>query len=276
MTKTEIFAYIKNVKFPYWELFLIDGYKPNRLRNYKCEDSEPDASNEAKLNASLNALEITLSSFRPTDKFRIILKNSETANGSGIYGPVEFTNTEMEVMPGAVYQQPPKQQNGLAGLTDINQLRALGYIPQSEMEARIAQANLEQEKKLWELEQRLKKDTLKQEQQAKIAELNKEIELARKAREDANDGINKFVEVLKLAAPPIIGKLFGIDISALSGTTPDQQREVEVKDAKYIEIEKLASDLYDSHASVSDVIRMHNELKARNYAIYTDETTAEE
>lgn len=270
MTKTEIFAYIRNVKFPYWELFLVDGYKPNRLRNYKCEDIDDDAKPEDKLNASLNALEITLGSFKPTDKFRIILKNSETANGSGIYGPVEFTNVEAEAMPGTPYSYS-QQPGNLGGLSDLNQIRALGYVPESELNSKIAAAQLEQERKLWEMEKRIQEQQLKSSLKAREEELQREIENARKAREDADSSVNKIVDVVKLAAPPILSRLLGIDIEALAGTSDQPSREVEVKDAKYIEIEKLATDLYDSKATLADIQRLHNELKSVNYEFHKDE-----
>lgn len=268
MTKTEIFAYIKNVKYPFWELFLVDGYKPNRLRNYKCEDIEQTASIDDKLNASLNALEITLSSFKPTDKFRILLKNSETANGSGIYGPVEFTNVEAETMPGAPYSSYQQQGGNLGGLSDLNQIRALGYIPESELNSKIAAAQLEQERKLFEMEKRLQENQLKQAIKKREEELQREIELTRKAREDADSSVNKIVEVVKLAAPPILSRLLGVDLEALAGADNQPTREVEVKDSKYIEIEKLATELYDSKASLQDIQRLHNELKACNYEFH--------
>lgn len=270
MTKQELFTYIQQIKFPYWELFLVDGYKPNRLRNYKCEDIDDDAKPEDKLNASLNALELTLSTFRPTDKFRILLKNSETANGSGVYGPLEFINSSLNDSGPQVITQPQSQLSGFGALPDFNQLRALGYVPESELEAKIANANLEQEKKLWELEKKLKDEAAEKEHKKKIAELNKEIELTRKVREDASSSVNKLVEVVKLAAPPILGRLLGIDISQLSGPS-DEGKEIEVKDAKYQEVEKLATELYDSTASLDDIIRLRNELKAVNYELHKEE-----
>lgn len=274
MNKTELFQYIKNVGYPYWELFIIDGFKANRIRNYKLEDIEADASPEEKLNASVNALEITLSTFAPTVKFKITLKNSETANGSGICGPVEFINQAGE----AIVSTQPGGFSGLGGLPDLGKINALGYISKSEYDAKLEAMKVANDRAIMEMELRIKEDNLKREYDKKRDDLRKEIEEYRKAREDSQSSINKMVEVVKLAAPPILSQLFGIDFGALSGApaaNTQQAGEVEVKDAKYIEVERLATELYDSKATLEDITKLRNELKRTNYGVYPDNPGSE-
>lgn len=270
MLKNELFEYIKNVNYPYWDLYKVDGFKGNRLRSYKLEDIESDAKPEEKLTASLNALEITLSSFPATDKFRIVLKNSETANGSGIYGPVEFTNMNAEMPLAQSQRQAPANFSGFSGLPDFNQLQALGYVPEVVYKAQLDAVRLENQKALQDMEYRIKEENLKREYKKKQEDLRREIEETRRAREEANNGINKIVEVGKRIAPAILGKLFNIPVEELSGPG-EGPREVEVKDAKYIEIEKLATELYDSYASLDEIQQLRNHLKQQNYELHKEE-----
>lgn len=268
MNKTDLFAYIKNVGYPFWDLSIVDGFKANRIRTYKCEDIDSDAKPDEKLNASLNALEITLSSFKPTDKFRIMLKNSETANGSGIYGPIEFINMEVEAAAppaGARLSGIPTASGAFAGLPDFNQLRALGYVPESEYNAKIEAAKLENQKAMLEMEYRIKEDNLKREYANKKEALKREIAETQRQREEVNSGLNKFVEVVKQVAPPILGKLFGLNVEALAGAENAAAKEVEIRDEKYKAVEALASELYDSGCTASDVENLRTELKLVNY-----------
>ncbi len=272
MNKTELFQYIKTVRYPYWDLSMVAGFKNNRLRSYKLEDIDEDAKPDEKLNASLNALEITLSSFKPTDKFTIILKNSETANGSGVYGPIEFINMESESapLPGA----KPQTSNGFggfAGIPDFNYLRSLGYVPESEYTAKLEAAKLEQQKAMMEMEFRLKEEAMKRDFANKKENLRRQIAETQRQREEANNGINKLVEVVKLAAPSVLGQLFGIDVKGLAGPQ-EQTSEVTVKDPKYMEVEALATELYDSGVTAEDVSRLRTELKLVNYELSKTET----
>lgn len=272
MTKTELFAYIKNVGYPFWELAMVDGFKANRLRVYKCEDIAADATPEEKMNSSLNALEITLSSFKPTDKFRITLKNSETANGSGIYGPVEFLN--MATDPNAAAMMPQQQNggfSGFSGLPDFSKLRALGYVPESEYTAKLEAAKLEQQKALMEMEFRIKEDNLKRDYDRKKADLRRQIEDYQKRAEEASSTVNKLVAAGKKILPPLLARLMGMQPDALGTADEGNSNEVEVKDPKYIEIEKMATELYDSHASLEDIQELRNNLKQCNYEFHSEE-----
>lgn len=265
MNKTELFKYVKTVNYPFWELQICDGFKANRIRNYNCEDIDEEATNEEKVNAALQALEITLSTFADTQKFRIILKNSKTANGSGICGPVEFINQVSVEKPAPATTAPSTAAN--LGALSPAQIKAMGYISEPEFNAALEQVKLDNQRNLLDMEYKIKEENLKRENSKLQEKLKRQIEEYRKATEDAESGINKTVEVAKRVAPSILGQLFGIDPKTLQGPA-DDNNEIEVKDAKYIEIEKLATELYDSPASLEDIIRLRNELKDCNYEFH--------
>ena len=268
MNKTELFKYVKTVAYPFWELQICDGFKANRIRNYNCEDIDEDATNEEKVNAALQALEITLSTFADTQKFRIILKNAKTANGSGICGPVEFINQVSDTAPATTAATAATGVN--LGALSPAQLKSMGYLSEPEFNAALEQVKLENQRNLLEMEYKIKEENLKRDTQKLQEKLRRQIEEYRKATEDAESGINKTVEVAKRVAPSILGQLFGIDVKTLQGPA-DNNNEIEVKDAKYIEIEKLATELYDSPATLEDVVRLRNELKNCNYEFHSSE-----
>ena len=84
-TKDFIYERIKDSKFPFWSLGLVQGFKNTaNVMQYYGSDFTDEDTDETKIEKSIATLANTISTFPAESVFVIELKNSKQANGSGI------------------------------------------------------------------------------------------------------------------------------------------------------------------------------------------------
>lgn len=94
-TKDFIYERIKDSKFPFWSLGLVQGFKNTaNVMQYYGSDFTDEDTDETKIEKSIATLANTISTFPAESVFVIELKNSKQANGSGIVGPFQFSNSD--------------------------------------------------------------------------------------------------------------------------------------------------------------------------------------
>lgn len=277
MNKTQIINYIRECQFPCWLLYKYDGFNKVLLRKYNCEDVPADADINAKLEHCINALELTLSSFPENCKFAIVLKASKEATGTSVYGAIEFVNSETQLqVPNPQPQQPQNNFSGFAGLPDLTKIKALGYVSESELESRLRQNETSMQKQLADMELKLRKQQLEDEYQRKLENLTRLEKETVEEKKKAADGINKLVEVVKLAGVPILQRVFNLPQNSLSGLQEpaNDSNNIVVNDARYNEVEKFATALYDSDTSLEEIKKMMLNLKHAKHEFSETETAA--
>lgn len=241
LTKDYIFRHIKETKFPLWSLYVVQNYKRVPLMHYNGDDFSDGDDITVKIEKSLQRLSSVLSDFPAEAVLSIDLKNSKTANGSGILGPVEFYNVDKEI-------NQPQNFNGFSGFVNPPQ----GWVSESVLNGKLEELRVENTKQINDLlfKQREKdfEEKVRRERQ-ELAELRKELNDEKKKYE-SNTGAA--AETLVFAVKKILAELFP---GFMPGTAkPQQLGEVAVSsqlteqqtDAKYKAVEKLANFLYDN------------------------------
>lgn len=230
--------------FRLWSLYLIKSFS-NRVHvaTYKGDDVSTDDDDDAKTQKSLNRLQSLLASMPNGQPLSIDLRNSTTANGTGVVGPLEFTNS--------LAVQQPEQFAGLGGAVPA------GYVSRSELEGLLLQNKMENEEKFaaYKREQEKKQfDEWRAAQRAEIEKQRKEVEDLKK---HYDSGVAKTADVLVLAGERIISALvpsvLGPAATApaspaqLGATQPDAAQNEQISsDPKAQALEELAEMLYNN------------------------------
>lgn len=249
LTKDYIFRHIKETKFPLWSLYVVQNYKRVPLMHYNGDDFSDGDDITVKIEKSLQRLSSVLSDFPAEAVLSIDLKNSKTANGSGILGPVEFYNVDKTEQQEINQPQNFNGFNGFNGFVNPPQ----GWVSESVLNGKLEELRVANTKQINDLifKQREKdfEEKVRRERQ-ELAELRRELNDEKKKYE-SNTGAA--AETLVFAVKKILAELFP---GFMPGTAkPQQLGEVAVSsqpteqptDAKYKAVEKLANFLYDNN-----------------------------
>lgn len=241
LTKDYIINHIRRTKYPLWSLYVIQNYKKIPIIYYVGDDFSDDDTIEAKIEKSINRLLAVLNDFTADSVLSIELKNSRTANGSGILGPIEFVvNEQQEQQPGA----PAFQGFGAPA----------GFISEEVLNSRLAGIEAQNEKKindiLFKQRERDFNERIKRER-TELNELRKELNDEKKKY---NSNTGQAADALVFAIKKILAELFPGAFPAGATVTATTQQQLEgtpeatpaQPDAKEIEINKLCNLLYNN------------------------------
>ena len=231
LKKQIIFKRIMQSGFPFWKLSLIRSFADvAHVHSYECENTEKETSKDEKLNASVRMLETILSDFPENAIFRIEIKNSKTANGAGVIGPLEFSNND---------QEEKQTMNGLSGFP--TNYMDLGFVPSQIMDEKM---KLQEDRFKNILENTLKEQDFRNREQRL---LEKELQVKEKEKEYSND-INKAANGFLLAGMGVM-KHLGFDISGLLGTSenePEKESETKPTTPRDYAVNRIAEKFYGS------------------------------
>lgn len=242
LTKDYIINHIRRTKYPLWSLYVIQNYKKIPIIYYVGDDFSDDDTIEAKIEKSINRLLAVLNDFTADSVLSIELKNSRTANGSGILGPIEFVVNEQE-------QQQQPSAPAFQGFG-----APAGFISEEVLNSRLAGIEAQNEKKindiLFKQRERDFNERIKRER-TELNELRKELNDEKKKY---NSNTGQAADALVFAIKKILAELFpgafpaGATVTAntqqqLAGTPETEQQQ---PDAKEIEINKLCNLLYNN------------------------------
>ena len=235
-----IINHIKQTKFPLWSLYVVQNYRRIPIMHYCGDDFTDSETSESKSEKSVNRLLTVLSDF-PTDAvLSIDLKNSKTANGSGILGPIEFVNIDKD-----------EQNTTPAAFSGFGQIPA-GFVSVETLNGKLEELKAANERQINELlfKQRERDFNDKvQRERTELKELRKELNDEKKKYE-SNTG--QAAETLVFAIKKIIAELFPGAFTAQTQTAPALSgsdaatNEPEQYTAKEIEINKLCNLLNDN------------------------------
>lgn len=223
MNVQQIIELIKTQKKPFLNLKFKNGFDLINAGTYNNENVEKESDIDTQVNAAIQWL-MKLLEIYPQDRvYYLYMRTSANVNGSGIYGPFEFTIGNV-----------PDEKKALEGFPAQNTPPA-GYIHESEMKAALLQKELEFQRE----REAEKMETLKR-------EFNDKIEAAVQTAKEWNPQM-----LTGLASA--IGKLMGRDIgtdNALSGKEPTIKElaakdltEIIIKNYDLESIEKLKQTL---------------------------------
>jgi hypothetical protein len=244
-SKELVYDRIKDSGFPFWCLGMVQGFKNTvNVMQYWGNDFEDEDSDETKIDKSIKRLDAVVSSGFPSDTvFVIEIKNSKTANQSGIIGPFYFQNA-LPRPTSSEPQQPQMQvspQNGLTGYPNFDEtLKGIEEKLSAKFNSDLAAYKLETEKKMQEDSFRQREEKLK-EREAELKDLKKAYE----------SGVAKVADVIVLAGK----KIFAYFFPEMPGFPPDgsqpnlgklQEPAQPVQDEKVAVIESFADYLYNN------------------------------
>ena len=251
LTNEIVYERIKDSGYPFWTLYLQQGFKnTSHLMTYTGNDFEENDSDETKLQKSIARLDNIVNSIQDAT-FVIEIKNSKTANGNGIIGPLQFSNTvkKEEVTP------------TLSGGSAISESYLKG------IEERISR-EFNQKFETWKAEEKQKqyeKELEKREEELK--EKEKELDDLKKGYES---GVTKTADIL-LEAGKRIAMYFVPDLQAKTAATPEiqlsgktqQSDEEQFEDEKASVINEFAEYLYNGY-SKEQIKELLNNIKNYN------------
>ena len=259
LTKEIVYERIKDSGYPFWTLYLQQGFKnTSHLMTYTGNDFEENDSDETKLQKSIARLDNIVNSIADAT-FVIEIKNSKTANGNGIIGPLQFSNSvkKEEVTP------------VLSGVPAISESYLKG------IEDRISR-EFNQKFETWKAEEKQKqyeKELEKREEELK--EKEKELDDLKKGYES---GVAKTADIL-LEAGKRIAMYFVPDLQKtatpeiqLSGNTQQSDNE-QFQDEKATVINEFAEYLYNGY-SKDQIKELFNNIKNYNNGL-DEENNAE-
>lgn len=224
LSKQLIFDRIRDSKYPYWCLGLVQGFK--NVSNVMCyygNDFLDTDSEDEKLEKSIRKLDAIVSSFPDDSLFEIEIKNAKNANGSGVIGAFQFTVKDTKTQP---------QTTILNGYSD-SYLKGIEESLNKKFEIKLAEYKADVEKKQRE------KEFLQREKE--LEEREKELKELKRAYDS---GVAKSADVLVLAGKKILGYVFPDLIS--NDTPATQLGEPEFKDEKTEMLDKLAEFMYEN------------------------------
>lgn len=253
--KNVIFQQIQESKFPCWNLYNCTGFRKVLIRSYNCEDLPDDADINKKVEMSLQNLTLALSAYPDDMQCSIEIKANKNASGSSFYGPIEFVNREFELRaPAAETERQSTTMQGLQGwgFPNLGELEKYGLCSQREMDAKLAAIESANAAKLQQMQLEIRKQMLEQEYKQKEAALNAEKTRLDQIRRETTDGINKAVEVVKLAGPPILKAVFGDKVAGMAGM-PINDAPAQPATEREKVVEDIASDIFESNLTDEEI-----------------------
>lgn len=254
-TKQLIFDRIADSGYVFWTLYLHNGFKSqSHILSYYGVDFDPADTQETMIEKSIAKLDNVITSFPPDAVFSIELKNSKSANGTGIIGSFQFTNTtaaDAQNLSGAPAPVPYLTEETLKGITAQMEQNFKNQIEQLKAESLLRERENELKRKQDELAIKMQE----------VADLKKSYD----------SGVAKSADVLFQAGKKLIMAFVPALIPAdgaavLSGTqqptvpvesTPAQESTPDVKaDA----VDDLAAYLYDNF-TINDIQELKQRLK---------------
>lgn len=191
LTKEIIYDRIKDSGYPFWSLFLQQGFKnQSHIMTYTGNDFEENDSDETKIQKSIARLDNIVASI-PNATYIIEIKNSKTANGNGIIGPFQFSNAVKE-------EQQPAQQTTLSGIqVSDSYLKGIEERLTNEFNLKLETFKAEEKQKQYLKELEKREEDLKAKEK-ELAELKKGYE----------SSVAKTADILVLAGQKIAMNLF--------------------------------------------------------------------
>lgn len=254
LQKELIFDRIKDSGYFFWTLFLQQGFKnTSHLMTYLGNDFEETDTNETKIDKSINRLKAIIDSFPSDAVFVIEIKNSKNANGSGIIGQLQFSNSQ---------PQPAQQATTQTILNGIPESYLKGVEERLQKEFQISFENWKAEEKKKQIEREFER------REAELIEKEKNLKELQKGYES---GVAKTADVLVEAAKKIIN-YFMPEITTktaqtqLSGTQQIQQTQQDVKADK---VDEYAAFLYNnfSESEIEEKFKnLKNDVENKNTA----------
>lgn len=265
LTKDAIFQHLRQTGYPLWTLCILQNYRRLHIMSYNGDDFSDDEKPAAKIEKSLARLQTILETFPPEMLFTIELKNSKTANGNGVIGPLEFVNNNgaMEE-PAAIGAMPP-------------QLGAVppGFVSEQYLNGKIEELKAENQKAINDLVFKYREeqflDRMKRKEQ-ELADLEKEMKDEKKKYESQ---VGKWADTLGTALQGIITKFVPAlqQQPAALGSAEQSQPAAEQQptDPKYKAVEQFANELYN-HASEAEINEIINAYRQKQHVTNTDKT----
>lgn len=259
-TKDFIFERIKDTGYPFWSLGLWQAFKNVvNVMQYYGNDFEENDSDETKIEKSIKRLSNTISTFPLRSVFVIEIKNAKSANGSGILGPFQFSNSDT----------PPEAENNNMVAPGLGQIPA-GYVPESMLkgvEDRInAEFNAKLEKYKAESERREREAEFRRREE-NLTEREKEIKELEKAY---NSSVAKTADIFIEIGKKIAAYFFNnttADNAIINSTPQTQLGQPQSVDEKEKVINDFAAYLYQNFDTQSiqnlkeNLIQVQNESK---------------
>lgn len=263
-SKNFIFERIKDSKYPFWSLYLNQGFQNrSNVQQFFGGNFEEDDSDETKIEKSIKALQNTLSTFDDSAVFIIELKNAKTANGSGIIGPFQFQNAE------TVKKDSEQAAPGLGAIP-------AGYVPESMLKGIEDKINAEFNAKL----ERYKAESERREREAEfkrreeqLAEREKELKDQEKSY---NSSVAKTADIFITIGQKLAAHFFPADDGvAAQMVIPQQQlgqpQTPQLNDEKMQAVDELSEYMYknfdtDKIKAFKEILiqEQKNELERQN------------
>ena len=254
-TKQLIFDRIADSGYVFWTLYLCNGFKSqSHILSYYGVDFDSNDTPETMIEKSIAKLDNVVSSFPPDAVFSIELKNSKSANGNGIIGAFQFTNSQESA------QNPQNLSGAPVSVPYLTEETLKGITAQMEENFNRKFEQLKQESLLRERENELKR---------------KQDELATKFQEVADlkksydSSVAKSADVLFQAGKKLImafvPTLIPADTpAALAGTQSQpaapQESAPAQKDDKADAVDELAAFVYDNF-TLNDIQQLKQRIK---------------
>lgn len=266
--KTLIFERIKDSGFPFWGLYLSNGFN-NRVNimQYWGSDFADEDNDETKLEKSIERLKTTIEPFPSDSVFIIELRASKNANGNGIIGPLHF-----------VKESAKKESATSEGLATV----PAGYVPADVLTGVKESLSKEFEDRLEAYKAQVAQEKKEEEYLRKCEELDKrEAEL-----KDLEKGYNSSVAKTADIALKVVEGLGAMLLPGLFGKTPaaaaipsSQQLGTPAPastpappDPKEEKVNEICDLLYEKYTP-EQLSKMLNNLKTGKDGILETETT---
>ena len=265
LTKDAIFQHLRQTGYPLWTLCVLQNYRRLHIMSYNGDDFSDDEKPAAKIEKSLSRLQTILETFPPEMLFTIELKNSKTANGNGVIGPLEFVNNNGTMEEPAAIGAMPAQLGTVPP----------GFVSEQYLNGKIEELKAENQKAINDLVFKYREeqflDHMKRKEQ-ELADLEKEMKDEKKKYESQ---VGKWADTLGTALQGIITKFVPAlqqQPAALGSAEQSQPAtEQQATDPKYKAVEQFANELYN-HASESEINEIINAYRQKQHVTDTDKT----
>lgn len=240
--KEFIFERIKDCKFPFWSLGLVQGFKNvANVMSYYGSDFVDEDTDETKLDKAIKTLANTLSTFPPESEFVIELKNSKQANGNGIVGPFHFSNSDK-----------PQQSESSTSVPTLGVVPP-GYVPESALKGLEDSLNRNFKTELHTLKMEFERKQREAEFARREKELDEREKELKEMKKEYDSSVAKATDVLFGVGKKIVSSFFmpqGAEAQQL-GTMQVPQQPSE-PDPKADAVDDIASFLYQNF-SIDDI-----------------------
>ena len=264
LTKDAIFQHVRQTGFPLWTLCILQQYRRLHIMTYNGDDFSDDDKPAAKIDKSLARLDTILQTFPAETLFTIELKNSKTANGNGVIGPLEFINQTKEEQEQAA--TIPGNPAALGALPV-----PAGFVSESYLNGKLEELRAENIRALNDLEFKHRENDFNERVKRKeqeLRDLEQELKDVKK-KYDSNTGAA--AETLSIAIKKIITEFFpalkgGQPQQATIGNT-DEATAQQPPDPKYKMVEDFASELYATadEQTIRDIYEQFKRAKNGNH-----------